>query len=305
MEEKLNKFINVVLVTWAPEETEVWEQIKDALAMAIQSVFPEPEERNEKYPPHNPLHLYAQDILGDTDETKLVYCSTDASPVEETVAEAIDKGARQVVVVPLVFALDSPLTAETPLHDIVPRLSRVESRYPDAEIVFLGPPFGRPEQIEELLRKIRKFEPDSVDLFRKVVSRGFKGDWAVFARFMEKLQEALPPETRIAIRGSVVTGCSYRTGKFFDALGEGTSDLDLVLIGEEVMTKWETEGFYIPGILTMPLNDQNTHFASWLNPVREKLQKLVDRPVHIQAMPEWLLELRTRVQKTPYLFLDT
>lgn len=120
---------------------------------------------------------------------------------------------------------------------------------------------------------------------------------------MQELRSALPPGTRVAIRGSTLTGRSWSTGRPFDALGPGTSDLDLVLIGKEAMAKWSSKAFYIPGVNTMPLSDKMPDIAPALNPVRVALQQMVGRPVNFQAMPQWFLELRRLILGQPYMVL--
>lgn len=113
-----------------------------------------------------------------------------------------------------------------------------------------------------------------------------------------------PPDTRAAMRGSSVTGVNHLTGAPFDQAGPGTSDLDLTLVGEDPLSRWHEDGFYIPGVLTMPLGDEDPELAPWLEPTRRTLQRMVGRPVHIQAMSRWLLEVRRGLLGMPYLLLD-
>lgn len=65
--------------------------------------------------------------------------------------------------------------------------------------------------------------------------RGFDGDAGRLRRFAAVLGEPLPEGTLLALRGSAVAGRSSQTGAPFDALGPGTSDLDLVVLGDAVL----------------------------------------------------------------------
>jgi hypothetical protein len=301
MGQNQGKLLNVVLVAWT--STGGWADVRSALTQAFRNFFPEPAQK-QGAKPYDPFEALADEMLPGEGESKVVYCTTDLSSVESTIKHAIEgEEARQIIVAPLLFAMEqrkAPLLGE----DIVLRLREIEEQNPDVEIFFVGPPFGSERQIERLLSKIREHEPEAALLLEKVVARGFGSDWALFGRFMEKLQSFLPAETHVAIRGSTVTGYNYNTGIPFDALGKGSSDLDLVLLGQEAISYWEEDGFYIPGILTMPLGDQNADLAPGLEPVRKELEEIVKRPVHMQAMPQWFLELRRAIMKTPYLLLD-
>ena len=63
------------------------------------------------------------------------------------------------------------------------------------------------------------------------------------------------------IQGSAIQGASYKTGEPFDSRGPGTSDLDVVLLGDEAMAAWEPEAFYLPGVNTQPLDDSASDIA--------------------------------------------
>jgi hypothetical protein len=67
------------------------------------------------------------------------------------------------------------------------------------------------------------------------------------------LQAGVPDGTRLVLRGSAVVGSSYVTGEPFDARGPGSSDLDVVLLGEAAMAEWDPGAFYLPGVNTQPL----------------------------------------------------
>ena len=118
------------------------------------------------------------------------------------------------------------------------------------------------------------------------------------------LRDALPAGTTIALRGSTVAGRSYKTGEPFDAGGPGTSDLDVVVVGEPVVGLWVPEAQLLGGINTLPLSDDARWVAPSLDRARRRAQAVARRPVSIQAMAGWFLDLRTLVQGQPYVVLD-
>jgi hypothetical protein len=73
----------------------------------------------------------------------------------------------------------------------------------------------------------------------------FQGDPHRLDRFCGELVQALPAETAAVLRGSSITGQSHE-GDPFDAEGHGTSDLDLTLVGGEVLVV-RAGRLYIPG----------------------------------------------------------
>src|SRR5256885_14225838 len=126
-------------------------------------------------------------------------------------------------------------------------------------------------------------EMNDEEVQQRIITLGFGGDSNLFQTFCECLKSGLPKKTGVALRGSVITDERYEDGKPFDANGERTSDLDVTLIGNQVMDYWDEDGFYIPKFHTKPLSDQNQEIAPELNPLRLKLQQLVNRPVNFQA----------------------
>ncbi len=83
-----------------------------------------------------------------------------------------------------------------------------------------------------------------------------------------------------------MTNERYEDGSPFDANGEGTSDLDVTLIGSKVMECWDSDGFYIPGLHTKPLGDKDPDIAPSLNKLRNATpangQKARQFPSHFQ-----------------------
>jgi hypothetical protein len=114
----------------------------------------------------------------------------------------------------------------------------------------------------------------------------------------------MPEGTQLALRGSAVQGYAFRSQEPFDARGPGTSDLDVVLFGEEAMASWHPEAFVIPAINTLPLSDGSMWVAPSLDPARSAAQTIARRPVSLQAMARWFMDLRSGLQGTPYAILD-
>jgi hypothetical protein len=143
-------------------------------------------------------------------------------------------------------------------------------------------------------------EMDEGEVRERIVRLGFDGDGQRFEDFCEKLRAGLPKGTGAALRGSVITNERWEDGEPFDAKGEGSSDLDLTLVGAKVMECWNEEAFYIPGLHTKPLGDKDPGIAPALNPLRESLQELVGRPVNIQATSNLVLFTRDVLLGQPY-----
>ena len=76
--------------------------------------------------------------------------------------------------------------------------------------------------------------------------------------------------TAAVLRGSAVTGVRHNDGAPFDADGPGTSDLDLTLVGSEILALLHAiAGFYIPGIHSKPLSEKDPDIAPGLVPLRD------------------------------------
>ena len=296
--------IHVILVAWSDREDAHWRRAKEALGEAVNRVLGK-EGNPAPAVPHDPFEGVRRRVLGRQGEARVLYCGEDLAPVEETVRHAVYEGAGKVVICPLLLALERRLGRGEPgWLSSVRELRALEEAFPSVEILYAGPPFPRGAGVDRFLETVREEEPVAAARLRRVVKLGFKGDWDLFGRFMRTLQEDLPPDTRAAMRGSSVTGVNHLTGAPFDQAGPGTSDLDLTLVGEDPLSRWHEDGFYIPGVLTMPLGDEDPELAPWLEPTRRTLQRMVGRPVHIQAMSQWLLEVRRGLLGMPYLLLD-
>ena len=136
-----------------------------------------------------------------------------------------------------------------------------------------------------------------------VVSLAFNGRTDLYEAFCKAIEEVVPPDTTVVLRGSAVTAKRWKDGAAFDADGPGTSDLDLTLVGSTVIHFFNVTGFFVPGVHSRPMGEDDPDIAPGLVPLREKLMAMVKRPVNIQASREIVLQLRGDVLDQPYLTL--
>jgi hypothetical protein len=137
-----------------------------------------------------------------------------------------------------------------------------------------------------------------------VIRLAFDGDVDKFNEFINTVRDAIPPGTGVVLRGSAVTGERWKDGSPFDGDGPGTSDLDLTLVGgDEVIKFYKVTGFWVPGIHSRPLSDDDPDIAPDLVPLRERLMALVNRPVNIQASRDFVMYFRGEIVGQPYLML--
>ena len=135
----------------------------------------------------------------------------------------------------------------------------------------------------------------------RVVELAFGGDERRYEEFCDVVREAVPEGTCVVLRGSAITGERWKDGTPFDGDGPGTSDLDLTLVGGEVLKYYILDGFYLPGIHTKPLCEKDPDIAPDLVPLRDKLIAMVNRPVNIQATRDFVMQFRESWFGQPYL----
>jgi hypothetical protein len=133
-----------------------------------------------------------------------------------------------------------------------------------------------------------------------VIRLAFDGSQERYDEFCGLVREAVPEGTGAVLRGSAVTGVRWKDGAAFDADGPGTSDLDLTLVGDEVVGLFKVTGFFVPGVHSRPLSDEDPDIAPTLVPLREKLMAMVHRPVNIQATRDFVMYLRGELIGQPY-----
>jgi len=136
-----------------------------------------------------------------------------------------------------------------------------------------------------------------------VVRLAFSGRRREFDQFCHAVEQAVPPGTTVVLRGSAVTGRRWNDEAPFDADGPGTSDLDLTLVGERAVGLFKITGFFVPGIHSRPVSDDDPDIAPDLVPLRRKLMAMVGRPVNIQASRDIVLQFRGDLLGQPYLVL--
>ena len=239
----------------AASRTDVWRAVRDEVAnlrdVPAGAVTP------------GRLDVLAAAISEDDDDPTVQYAAT-ADEAIEAVRARIDDGAAAVAVVPVGLAVDD---AEGSLRDpdlleLHRRLDEVGREHPDVELQYVGPAVRPRPALEAAVAALRPAGSEEPALLAGAIDRAFDGDLDRFARFMAALQAGVPAGTRLVLRGSSVQGSSYKTGEPFDARGPGTSDLDIVLIGDEAMAAWEPEAFYLPGVNTQPLYDDARDIAT-------------------------------------------
>ena len=136
---------------------------------------------------------------------------------------------------------------------------------------------------------------------QNVIRLAFGGDEAKFTEFVDVVRAAIPPKTGVVLRGSAVTGVRWKDSAPFDADGPGTSDLDLTLVGgDELIGLYKVTGFFVPGIHSRPLSDDDPDIAPDLVPLRQRLMAMVGRPVNIQATRDFVMYLRGELIGQPY-----
>ena len=118
---------------------------------------------------------------------------------------------------------------------------------------------------------------------KRIIQLAFGGDRERFDAFVHAIREALPDDVTVVLRGSAVIGVRWDDGAPFDADGPGTSDLDLTLVGGDMLKLWSEDAFYIPKLHTAPLNDDTPNSCPSLVPLRRTLCVIAGRPVNIQA----------------------
>lgn len=136
-----------------------------------------------------------------------------------------------------------------------------------------------------------------------VLRLAFGGDQERYDQFVRLIREEIPEGTRVVLRGSAVTGFRWKDGAPFDSDGPGTSDLDLTLVGDDAVALFKPTGFFVPGIHSRPVSEDDPDIAPSLIPLREALMVLTGRPVNIQASRDVVIRFRGDLLDQPYLTL--
>jgi hypothetical protein len=136
-----------------------------------------------------------------------------------------------------------------------------------------------------------------------VLRLAFGGDGDKLEEFLRVMRQEIPPGTGVVLRGSAVTGQRWNDGAPFDIDGPGTSDLDVTLVGDGVIGLFTVTGFFVPGVHSRPLSDDDPNIAPDLVPLRETLMTMTGRPVNIQATRRAAMKFRGETLGQPYLTL--
>jgi hypothetical protein len=135
----------------------------------------------------------------------------------------------------------------------------------------------------------------------QIVRLAFGDDRGRFAQFLERVRSVTPSTAAVILRGSAVTGTRWEDGTPFDADGQGTSDLDLTFVDGDMTKYWE--GFYIPGMHTLPLSEQHPNACPPFVSLREELCEIAGRPVNLQATRSFVQFARDVMMDQPYFTL--
>ena len=138
-----------------------------------------------------------------------------------------------------------------------------------------------------------------------VIRLAFDGSEEKYREFCGVIGEFVPPGTTVILRGSAVTGFRWRDEAPFDADGPGTSDLDVTMVGDGPVNYFIASGFFVPGVHSRPLSEEDPDIAPALVPLRQQLMEMVKRPVNLQASRNVVIRFRGDLLDQPYLTLFT
>ena len=136
-----------------------------------------------------------------------------------------------------------------------------------------------------------------------VIRLAFGGRQQAFDEFCRAIRDVVPDGTTVVLRGSAVTGNRWKDNAPFDSAGPGTSDLDLTLVGSGALLFFKPSGFFVPGVHSRPLSDEDSDIAPDLVPLRRRLMAMVGRAVNIQASRDIVIQFRGDLLGQPYLTL--
>jgi hypothetical protein len=157
------------------------------------------------------------------------------------------------------------------------------------------------ERVKAATEQVRVLSEE--ELRERIIQLAFGGDRERFEQFLTALREALPDDVTVVLRGSAVIGVRWEDGAPFDADGPGTSDLDLTLVGGDMLKLWSEDAFYIPKLHTAPLNDDTLRTCPSLVPLRRALCRITGRAVNIQATSSFVQYARDVLFDQPYVKL--
>src|ERR1044072_3980330 len=154
------------------------------------------------------------------------------------------------------------------------------------------------DQVKTATEQTRELTDNEIR--ERIIHLAFAGDRERFDTFVTALRGALPSDVTVVLRGSAVIGVRWEDGAPFDADGPGTSDIDLTLVGGDMLKLWSDDAFYIPKLNTAPLNDDTHEKCPALVPLRRALCRIARRPVNIQATSSFVQYMRDVLFDQPY-----
>jgi len=160
---------------------------------------------------------------------------------------------------------------------------------------------GMNDQVKTATEQTRELTDNEIR--ERIIHLAFAGDRERFDTFITALREALPSDVTVVLRGSAVIGVRWEDGAPFDADGPGTSDIDLTLVGGDMLKLWSDDAFYIPKLHTAPLNDDTPDHCPSLVPLRRALCRIAGREVNIQATSSFVQYARDVLLDQPYFEL--
>ena len=180
------------------------------------------------------LDVLAAAISEDDDDPTVAYAATVDEAIS-AVLDAIGAGSSAIAVVPVGLAVDDAGASlrDPDLLQLHRRLDEVGREHPDVELQYVGPPFDHAPALEAAVAALRPAGLGGAGAARgrrstapsAATSTGSRGSWPRSRRGSPRARDSSSAARR-------VQGKSYKTGEPFDAKGPGTSDLDIVLIGE-------------------------------------------------------------------------
>ncbi|HEY7188094.1 MAG TPA: hypothetical protein VH436_16180 [Vicinamibacterales bacterium] len=75
------------------------------------------------------------------------------------------------------------------------------------------------------------------------------------------------------------------------------------MVGHKALEFFTITGFFVPGVHSRPLSDEDPDIAPGLVPLRRTLMAMTGRPVNIQASRDIVLQFRGDLLDQPYLTL--
>jgi hypothetical protein len=167
-----------------------------------------------------------------------------------------------------------------------------------------GAPFGSILPVRDPVPdEVVQGELSEAEKRANVIRLAFGGHTERFDAFCRAVRDVVPDGTTVVLRGSAVTGYRWKDHTPFDSDGPGTSDLDLTLVGGAALLFFKPSGFFVPGVHSRPVSQDDPDIAPDLIPLREQLMAMVGRPVNIQASREIVIQLRGDLIGQPYLTL--